>query len=167
MAKIIALFCLTLFSLFAKNADEIFELIDESTWVVFDLDSELLVSTEIVQKMQASAGAVFGLTARAAPLTASTLKDLAYIGIHFTFSAPFCPSLEIKGPTHWEGGVLFISDFNSKAEVFLKWLELAKFRPSKIVIIDSGNMDQIQMGKEVLEIKIPDTSFYYLKALGP
>lgn len=117
----------------------------------------------IVLQVQQSAGAVFGLTARHPPISTTTLKQLAYIGIDFTFSAPFCPPLETQTPTHWQGGVLFISDFNSKGDVFRKWLELSPIRPSKVVFIDDGKNHLFHMEKEMRELKISCTCFHYLK----
>jgi len=117
----------------------------------------------IVLQVQQSAGAVFGLTARHPPVCAATLKQLAYIGIDFTFSAPFCPNLETMTPTRWEGGVLFLTDFNKKGEVFRKWLEISQFRPSKIVLIDDGERHLISMEKQMEELGIPSTCFHYIK----
>lgn len=118
---------------------------------------------EIVHLVQQSAGATFGLTARHPPICPTTLKQLAYIGIDFTFSAPFCPVLETQAPTHWEGGVLFLSDFNRKGDVFRKWLEISPIRPSKIVLIDDGENHLIQMEKQMGAIGIPCTCFHYIK----
>lgn len=119
----------------------------------------------IVRRVQQAAGAVFGLSARHPPISATTLKQLAYIGIDFTFSAPFCPNIETKAPTEWKGGVLFITDFNSKAEVFRKWMEKVQLRPSKIILIDDGKNHLIQMEKQMAEIKIPCICFHYIKTL--
>lgn len=117
----------------------------------------------IVHRVQQAAGAVFGLTARHPPISATTLKQLAHIGIDFTFSAPACPTLETKPPTLWNGGVLFVTDFNKKGDVFRKWLELSTILPSKIVLIDDGKNHLIYMEKQMGELGIPCTCFHYTK----
>ena len=89
-------------------------------------------------EVQRQGAIVFGLTPRSIPLSAAKLKQLAYIGIDFAFNAPLSPNLGVQVPAKWEGGVLFLSDFHQKAHLFRKWLEMAKFRPSKIVIVDDG-----------------------------
>ena len=182
MAKIICF--LSLFFLLhaeiieIERMEQILPYVDETTWVLFDIDDMLIESElqveranrtpepeipSIVCQVQQSAGAVFGLSARHPPVCATTLKQLAYIGIDFTFSAPFCHNLETQIPTHWEGGVLFISDFNRKGEVFRKWLEISPIRPSKIVLIDDGKNNLI-MEKQMAEFGIPSTCFHYIKA---
>lgn len=80
---------------------------------------------------------LFGLTAKTAPLKPETLKHLAYIGIQFTFCAPPPPQSDLPPAPHWEGGVLFLSEFNRKEETFRKWLELSYLRPSKIITTEN------------------------------
>jgi hypothetical protein len=218
MAKMIP-FLLIFFPIFAEiiqinRMEQILPYIDETTWVLFDIDDTLYESKlqvgrsrwffhevekriadgqdyesaikecypdwircqeicpirppepdipSIVQKVQQSAGAVFGLTARAPPICSTTLKQLARIGIDFTFSAPACPKLETKPPTLWNGGVLFITDFNRKGDVFRKWLEMSSILPSKIVLIDDGKNHLIYMEKQMFELGIPCTCFHYIK----
>jgi FMN phosphatase YigB (HAD superfamily) len=218
MAKFLAF--IALFSILCAeiieidHMDQILPHVDETTWVLFDIDDTLLESElqvgrakwffyevekemaqgldyesavlacypewirmqeicpirspepeipAIVHLVQQSAGATFGLTARHPPICATTLKQLAYLGIDFTFSAPFCPPIETKAATHWEGGVLFLSDFNRKGEVFRKWLEISPIRPSKIILIDDGKHHLINMEKQMGAIGIPCTCFHYIK----
>lgn len=179
MAKIIIRYIIVFFALFSPvfaeiiqtdRMEEILPYIDKNTWVLFGVDGmeEICAVFEpempvIVQQAQASANAVFGLTALNPPISVAALKRLAYVGIDFTFSAPYCPNLEIQSPIHWEEGVLFISDFSRKADVFRKWFEMAQFRPSKIVIIDEGEPHLIEMDKEMAEMNIPCTCFQYVK----
>lgn len=158
MAKVLIFFalfsCLRAEMIEIERMEQILPYVDKTTWVFFDLDN-MLIESEL--QVQQSAGAVFGLTARHPPISVATLRQLAYIGIDLTYSTPFCPHLEAITPTHWEGGVLFISDFNRKGDIFRKWLELSPIRPSKIVFID------INMEKEMEELGIPSTHFHYMK----
>lgn len=159
MAKILAFLSIALL-LFSEN----FPQVDKTTWVVLDINGPIDPEMgPIVQEMQESAGAVFGLTALQPPVNAALLKELAFIGIDFTFTAPYRPNLEAKAPVRWEGGVLFIADFNRKAEVFRKWLEIAQFRPSKLVIIDTGKESQTEMEHEMSQIDIPCQTFHFIK----
>ncbi|MBX7066508.1 MAG: DUF2608 domain-containing protein [Parachlamydiales bacterium] len=159
MAKI-----LSLFILFASLCAEDLPIVDCETWVVLDIEGAIDPEVApVVQKFQHSAGAVFGLTALQPPVNAAILKELALIGIDFTFTAPARPNLETKAPVRWEGGVLFISDFNRKAEVFRKWLEMAQFRPSKIVIIDTGNQPKDEIEKQMSQIEIPCRTFHFIR----
>jgi hypothetical protein len=73
----------------------------------------------------------WGVHAKAPPLTPDTLQKLAKIGIRFTFPAPR-RNLGSNPSTNREGGLLFITDFNEKAEKFRKWLEMPEFRPGNI-----------------------------------
>ncbi len=146
---------LTVFLVFVCSlfSDEIKPQIDQNTWVLLNID-ELPTEAEIPNLVK-SAGAVFGLTAKEPPLSVQTLHQLTRIGIAFTFPAPIRPNLETRSPIQWEGGVLFLSDFNKRADVFQKWLELAQFRPSKIVIIDGGKEDFSEVEKQMEELRIP------------
>ena len=117
----------------------------------------------IVCEIQESAGAVLGVTARHPPISAATLKQLAYIGINFTFIAPECPKLEVKPPIHWEEGVLFLTDFNRKGEIFREWLEYSHFHSKKIILIDDSKENLIQMEEEMAKLGMPFTGFHYTK----
>lgn len=92
-----------------------------------------IIETDI-QKVQQPAREVFGLTARPLPVNGTILKQLAHIGIQFTFTAPCPPAAETKSPTPWKEGALFLTDFNRKGKIFRKWLEPSLIRPSKVVI---------------------------------
>lgn len=162
MAKI-----LTILILFSVLFGDEFPPLDENTWVVFDIDGPIECEVvPIIHKMQQSAGAVFGLTALQPPLNATVLRHLALLGIDFTFTAPARLNQEAKAAARWERGVLFIHDFNQKAEIFSKWLEMAQFRPSKLVIIDTGNLSSSNdMEEQISGIEIPCQIFHITKQL--
>jgi hypothetical protein len=152
--------------------DQILPYINKATWVLLNIDDALTegereetCSLSIVNQIQQAAGSTCGLTARHPPLCPETLKQLAYIGIDLTFNAPFCPVLETQAPTRSEGGVLFLSDFSRKGDIFRKWLEISPIRPSKIVLIEKRGNNSIEMEKEMNDIGIDCTSVQ-LKALS-
>ena len=76
------------------------------------------------------------IDARGLPITAATLKELAHIGLRYTFPTPLPTNLESKSSVSWEGGVKFSADFNQKAKVFRKWIKLSPLRPSNRVIVE-------------------------------
>ncbi len=171
MAKIIAfLLCISFLRaeiIETHQMEEILHYVDETTWVLFDLNDFLLEpeNPAIVRQVQQSAGAVFGLTARHPPICAATLRRLAQIGIDFTFTAPECPVIESKNLIHWERGVLFLTDFNKKGAIFRKWLEVTEKRPRKVILVDQGKTDLIEMEKEMAALGIPCVCFHYTKML--
>lgn len=147
--------------------------IDENTWVLFDIDGTLVESAlqgacpirpyepQIIHEIQQSAGAVLGLTATHPPISEATLKQLAYIGINFTFAAPERPKLAVQPPVPWEGGVLFLTDFNRKGEIFRRLLEYTHIHPKKIILIDNTREHLIKIEEEVAELSIPFAGFHY------
>lgn len=93
----------------------------------------------LISSIFAKEESICNLTAHGLPVNSITIKELAYLSIGYTFNTPFCPNLEARSPPPWEGGgIVFMADFNRKAKVFRKWLNMAQFRPSKLVIIDGG-----------------------------
>lgn len=165
MAKIIAFFALFA-SLYSEllEVDEIektLPLIDENTWVLFDIDPEPEM-TNSLQKMNQAAGAVFGLTALGPPVDAAILKQLTAVGVRYAFNAQFRPNLDKKPPAEWDGGIVFISDFNRKIEIFQKWIEFAQFRPSKLVVIHSGQ-EILPLEEQMQKSQIPFHLIHLLK----
>ena len=144
MAKITVFLVLfsTCYTMEINHLEEILPHINETTLLALHIDETQTCS----------------LTVHGLPLNAEILKEIAYMGIGYTFSAPFCPNLNTRGPVPWEGGIMFIADFNQKTKVFLKWLELSQFRPSKIVIIDSGECPLVP---QMAELQIPCQVFRY------
>ncbi len=170
MAKILTFFALFSFlygePIKIDRLEQILPYINKATWVLLNIDDRLThregektCPLSIVNQIQQAAGSTCGLTARHPPLCPETLKQLAYIGIDFTFNVPFCPVLETQAPTRWEGGVLFLSDFSRKGDIFRKWLEISPIRPSKIVLIEKSGTNSIEMEKEMNDVGIDCTSF--------
>jgi len=138
MAKIV-LFLFVFFSVRAEiieisSMEEIFPYIDQGTLVL-------------------------GLSAQPAPIDPDTLKQLAYIGIEYSFNTPFRPQVESKVPESWEGGIMYLSDFEGKAEVFRKWLEVTLIKPSQIVLIDDKMDHFAEMQSQIDSLGISSVCF--------
>ena len=142
MAKVISFLFIFAFlsakTIETSRIENVIPYLDENAWVLID---ETLSEIQI-----GHAGAALALTARAPPISVATLKQLAYIGIHFIFTAPECPKLEIQSPVHWEDGFLFLMDFNRKDEIFRKCLDYCHIYPKKIILIDDRKENLVQMG---------------------
>lgn len=80
---------------------------------------------------------ICSLITKQTPLTEGMIEQLAVIGIDLTFNAPPPPQeFKFEVPIENERGVIFLTDFNEKAEVFQKWLDLVPFKPQKIVNLE-------------------------------
>jgi hypothetical protein len=102
---------------------------------------------------------ILGLNVQQPPIAPDTLKQLAYIGIEYTFNAPFRPTAEIRAPESLEGGILLLSDFGGKAEVFRKWLEISLIKPSQVILIDDRRDNFFEIKTEMETIGIPSICF--------
>ncbi len=111
----------------------------------------LYAGTGITHPEEALNGAICNVRARPLPLCASTLKQLAYIGIDFTFNMPVYPVLETRSPAHWEEGILFLTRFTQKEKAFQEWLELSTILPKKMLSRDDGKHNLIEMERAAIE----------------
>lgn len=102
---------------------------------------------------------VLGLNAQPAPIDPNTLKYLAYLGIEYSFNTTFRPQAESKVPDPWRGGVMHLSEFEGKAEVFRKWLETTLIKPSQIVLIDDKMDHFAEVQRKIDPLGIPSICF--------
>lgn len=73
-----------------------------------------------------------GISPRNIALSPENLKKFTQVGIALTLN----PQPEPEPLTPWEKGLLFLSDFNRKGDLFQKWLEISPIRPNKLLVID-------------------------------
>lgn len=106
----------------------------------------LLAFLPLFSSDEPSSHAQLGLSVKTPPLTPATLQKLARIGIRFTFPTPR-QNLRSNLSNSREGGVLFITDFNEKAEAFRKWIEIPQFRPGNILMIEDEKDRLIELEK--------------------
>ncbi|PIS02328.1 MAG: hypothetical protein COT85_06055 [Chlamydiae bacterium CG10_big_fil_rev_8_21_14_0_10_42_34] len=121
MAKITALI-LSICTLFANETS--YRKIDDSTWALFRPNAPL------------------GLTIKSRPLSPKTLNQLAHIGIRYTFNTTVRPATD-PNRSSLDRGLLFLSDFENREDLFRKWFEQFTYHPSKITITESVNPSTI------------------------
>lgn len=81
---------------------------------------------------------VMGLTARPSRYSSFTSTQLASIGIDFRRSPPRSKALDLllKDSAHYENGILFVGEHNSKGEALKAFLDATGLKPGKIVFAD-------------------------------
>lgn len=91
------------------------------------------------------AKAICGLKTLSAPLDSVSLRDLAYIGVEFIFDAPIQSSQQTGPKNEKERGLVVLTDFDLREEVFQKWVELATILPKEIIQVSEGNLVELQI----------------------
>ena len=81
---------------------------------------------------------VMGLTARPSRYSSLTSAQLAFIGIDFRRSPPRGEPLDLllRDYAHYENGILFVGEHNSKGEALKAFLDATGLKPGKIVFAD-------------------------------
>lgn len=102
---------------------------------------------------------VMGLTHRQHTVSHATLRQIQSLNFDFTVTAPSKETFSIlaKHPALYSEGVLFVSDYNKKGEVFIPFLSLINQKPKRIVFLD----DKLK-NVEDLENSLADTGIEYL-----
>lgn len=91
---------------------------------------------------------IMGLTHRQPSVADSTIKQVNSLGFDFLPTAPSKESFVVpaKSPTLYLQGILFVSDYNKKIDVFEPFLNIIKKIPKKIVFIDDKrkNVEELE-----------------------
>jgi hypothetical protein len=149
-----------------EQMEDLLPFVDEATWVLFDVDETLEPNLAcLAYRMQQSGEACLGLTIRRPPLSAKALEELACIGIDFSFNISIRSIAAIKTPSHWEGGLMFLTEFNRRDAFFKKWVELMDKRPIKIALVSDHYEHLAEMQNSIQELDIPCYSFHFTKSL--
>ena len=92
----------------------------------------------IVRGFQDRGALVMGLTARPSRYSSLTSVQLASIGIDFLRGAPRSEPLDLhlRDAAHYENGILFVGEHNSKGEALKAFLNATGLKPGKIVFAD-------------------------------
>lgn len=102
----------------------------------------------ILLKLQNQGIVVMGLTHRQTSIVDSTFKQVASLGFDFSKTAPSKKSFRVpaKAPTLYSQGILFVSDYNRKIDVFEAFLSMINQTPKKIVFIDDKrkNVEELE-----------------------
>lgn len=91
---------------------------------------------------------IMGLTHRQPPVADSTVRQVESLGFDFLITAPSKDSFAVpaKTPTLYFQGILFVSDYNKKIDVFEPFLSIINKTPQKIVFIDDKrkNVEELE-----------------------
>jgi hypothetical protein len=92
----------------------------------------------VVRGFQDRGAPVMGLTARPSRYSSLSSVQLASIGIDFRRRAPRGEplNLRLKDAAHYENGILFVGEHNSKGEALKAFLDATGLKPGKIVFAD-------------------------------
>lgn len=90
---------------------------------------------------------VMGLTHRQPSLAEATLKQVNSLGFDFSRSAPAKNSFAVPSatPTLYIQGILFTGEYNTKGEIFARFLSMINQKPKKALFID----DKLKHVKDV------------------
>lgn len=100
---------------------------------------------------------VMGLTHRQPCVADSTVFQVDSLGLDFTKTSPSKDSFIVPAanPTLYLQGILFVSDYNKKGDVFLSFLSVIQKNPKKVVFLDDkrGNVEDLEevLAKEGIE----------------
>ena len=92
----------------------------------------------ILQTLQNKGIPIMAVTHRQPSVADSTIKQVSSLGFDFLTTAPSKDSFSIpaQAPTLYLQGILFVSDYNKKIDVFEKFINMINKSPKKIVFID-------------------------------
>lgn len=116
----------------------------------------------ILKQLQDKGIAIMALTHRQPPVAEATFKQVESLGFDFRHTAPsheeFC--VEARMPTLYKNGILFVSDYNKKIDVFLNFLKAIDKKPKKVVFIDDKRkyVDELEL---LVEYGIQFTGVHY------
>lgn len=98
--------------------------------------------------MQERGIVVMGLTHRQPYVADATVRQVQSLGFDFLKTAPSKDAFVVppKTPTLYADGILFVSDYNKKGDVFLPFLMMIGQQPKKVVFIDDKkkNVDELE-----------------------
>lgn len=101
-----------------------------------------------LQMLQNKGITIMAVTHRQPPVADSTVKQIHSLGFDFITTAPSKDSFCIlaKSPTLYSQGILFVSDYNKKIDIFEKFLKAINQNPKKIVFIDDKrkNVEELE-----------------------
>lgn len=103
----------------------------------------------ILSTKQASGMPIMGLTQRQPSIAEDTVRQVWSLGFDFLTTAPFQQNFIMQGkggPARYLQGILFVSDYNTKIDVFLSFLNKIGKAPKKVVFIDDKrkNVDELE-----------------------
>lgn len=106
---------------------------------------------------------VMGLTHRQPPVADATLRQVSSLGLDFMTTAPSDNIFTVPAasPTLYKQGILFVSDYNKKGDVFPAFLSLIKQKPKKVVFIDDKKKNVDELEHALAKLGIEYIGIYY------
>jgi len=106
---------------------------------------------------------IMGLTHRQPSVAQSTVRQVTSLGFDFTKTAPSKGSFIVPAanPTLYLQGILFVSDYNKKGDVFLPFLSMIKQSPKKVVFIDDKRKNVEELEQALSKHGIEYIGIYY------
>lgn len=106
---------------------------------------------------------VMGLTHRQPCVAEATVKQVASLNFDFSLTAPSKDTFVVpaKNPTLYRNGILFVSDYNKKGDVFLPFLSIIKQTPKKVVFIDDKKKNVEDLEQLFAKLNIDYIGVYY------
>lgn len=106
---------------------------------------------------------VMGLTHRQPSVAQATVRQVASLGFDFITTAPSKDSFVVPAasPTLYLQGVLFVSDYNKKGDVFMPFLSMINKSPKKVVFIDDKRKNVEELEQTLSKYGIEYVGIYY------
>lgn len=106
---------------------------------------------------------VMALTHRQPPVASATIHQIQSLGFDFMPTAPSKETFEVPAafPTLYKQGILFVSDYNKKGDVFMPFLKMLDHNPKKIVFIDDKRKNVEELETIFSQSEIEYTGIYY------
>lgn len=102
----------------------------------------------VLQELQKRGVPIMAVTHRQPSVADSTVKQVHSLGFDFLVTAPSKESFVVAAhsPTLYRQGILFVSDYNKKIDVFENFLKEIQKSPKKVVFIDDKrkNVEELE-----------------------
>ena len=99
-------------------------------------------------KLQHEGVVIMGLTHRQPSIVDATLQQVSSLGFDFSKTAPYPKGCEVaaQSPAWYASGILFVSDYNRKIDVFKQFLIQIGRKPRKVLFIDDKkkNVEELE-----------------------
>lgn len=104
-----------------------------------------------------------GLTHRQPSVAQATVRQVASLGFDFITTAPSKDSFVVPAasPTLYLQGILFVSDYNKKGDVFMPFLSMITKSPKKVVFIDDKRKNVEELEQTLMKYGIEYVGIYY------
>jgi len=114
----------------------------------------------LILRLQRRGIPILALTARTSQIAADTSRQLRSVGIDFERMA-VAGDLELGATSKLVGGVLYVGEHNSKGEVLVALMRLAKLSPKRVVFVDDKRKNVDSVSAALTSAKLPFVAYRY------